>query len=191
MANTPERPMAELPPLPEPDGHMEIRRVGRHDLIVDAYRAHTMREYATSALRAAQKRIEGLEANSRSDEDLALYVQEHVAAALREVATNCGPGCCCMAGCAKERAVLLAPMVDTEALTKAQERAASLEAALAELVAVKDLKDRLKVATPQSMWEHAANGNGWGEYRRRKPLAWARARALSHPADSEDGSPHG
>jgi hypothetical protein len=52
--------------------------------------------------------------------------------------------------------------------------------ALAELVALKDLKDRLHKL------HEMGHGTDYDDYHRRQPLAWAAARAaLSQPAESE------
>lgn len=68
-----------------------------------------------------------------------------------------------------------------------QKELATLRAALAELVACKDLKD--EVMQMRRMWSkcidaemEAGDPDGiakWADYERRKPLAWATARALA------------
>lgn len=68
-----------------------------------------------------------------------------------------------------------------------QAELATLRAALAELVACKDLKD--EVMQMRRMWSEctdaemeAGDPDGiakWADYERRKPLAWATARALA------------
>ncbi len=62
-----------------------------------------------------------------------------------------------------------------------QSHGEKMRAALAELVACKDLKDRLDAAFKSAHASLAQIGSMEEEYRRRKPLAWAAARALVQP----------
>lgn len=62
------------------------------------------------------------------------------------------------------------------------ERAIAAEAALRELVALKDMKDRL-----HNLHE-MGHGTDYGDYHRRQPLAWAQARAVLLPNAKLNGA---
>ncbi len=65
----------------------------------------------------------------------------------------------------------------------AEGEAARLRAALAELVALKDMKDRLK------QLHEMGHGTDYENYYKRKPLAWAAARAALEPPVKHNSSP--